>query len=358
MIAISERLNAPIVKSLLGKAVVGDDHPNTTGGLGLLGTTPSEDVMETCDVLLMVGTSYPYQEFLPKPAHCKGVQIDDKSDRIGLRFPVEVGLVGNAKETLAALLPYVHQNEDDTLLTKARAGMEKWWKLMKERSEKDDVPIKPERAAWELNGFVQPGAIISGDSGTNTTWIAQQYKLLQGQKFSCSGTLATMAPGLPYAIAAKVAFPEKQSVAFVGDGGFTMLMGEFATAVKYNLDIKVIIVHNNVLGQIKWEQIVFLGNPEYLCDLQNIDFAKFAEACGGVGITVKEPGDIKLAYETAFSNGRPTVIDIHVDANEPPMPGKITANQAVHFAEALAKGTPDRGQIAMTIFRDKVAELD
>jgi pyruvate dehydrogenase (quinone)/pyruvate oxidase len=357
VIAISEKLNAPIVKSLLGKAVVGDDHPNTTCGLGLLGTTPSEDVMAECDVLLMVGTSYPYQEFLPKPSHCRGVQIDDKSDRIGLRFPVDVGLVGNAKETLAALLPYVHQNADDSLLQKARSGMKKWWELMKERSEKDDVPIKPERAAWELNGFLQPNAIISGDSGTNTTWIAQQYKLLRGQKFSCSGTLATMAPGLPYSIAAKVAFPDRQSVAFVGDGGFTMLMGEFATAVKYDLDIKVIIVHNNVLGQIKWEQVVFLGNPEYVCELQNIDFAKFAEACGGVGIAVRHPDEIKSAYETAFANGRPTVVDIYVDANEPPMPGKITVKQAVHFAEALAKGTPNRGQIALTIFRDKVAEL-
>jgi pyruvate dehydrogenase (quinone) len=357
VIAISEKLNAPIVKSLLGKAVVGDDHPNTTCGLGLLGTTPSENVMEECDVLLMIGTSYPYREYLPQPKRCKGVQIDDKPDRIGLRFPVEVGLVGNAKETIAALLPYLHQHSDDVLLKKAQEGMTKWWELMKERSEKDDVPIKPERAAWELNGFLEPNAIISGDSGTNTTWIAQQYKLLQGQKFSCSGTLATMAPGLPYSIAAKVAFPERQSVAFVGDGGFTMLMGEFATAVKYDLDIKVIIVHNNVLGQIKWEQIVFLGNPEYVCELQNIDFAKFAEACGGVGITVKEPGEIKNAYEQAFSNGRPTVIDVHVDANEPPMPGKITAKQAIHFAEALVKGTPNRGQIALTIFRDKVGEL-
>jgi pyruvate dehydrogenase (quinone)/pyruvate oxidase len=357
IIAVSEKLNAPIVKSLLGKAAVPDDHPNTTGGLGLLGTAPSETVMEECDCLLMVGTSFPYQEFLPKPKNCKGVQIDDMADRIGLRFPIEVGLVGNAKDTLAALLPYLQQNPDSTLLKKAQAEMEKWWKLMKERSEKDDNPIKPERVAWELNEFIKEDAIISGDSGTNTSWIAQQFKIKKGQKFSCSGTLATMAPGLPYAIASKVAFPERQSVAFVGDGGFTMLMGEFATAVKYGLDIKVIIVHNNVLGQIKWEQIVFLGNPEYVCDLQDIDFAKFAEACGGVGISVRDPGDIRSAYEQAFSNGRPTVIDVYVDPNEPPMPGKITPKQVMHFAEALVKGTPNRGRIALTLFRDKIAEL-
>ncbi len=357
VITLSERLNAPIVKSLLGKAVVADNHLSTTGGLGLLGTAPSETVMDECDVLLMVGTSFPYQEFLPKPKNCRGVQIDDQADRIGLRFPVEVGLVGDAKSSTAALLPLLHQNPDDSFLKKAQAGMEKWRTLMKERSEKDDVPIKPERAAWELNDFADDDAIISGDSGTNTTWIAQQFMLKQGQKFSCSGTLATMAPGLPYAIAAKVAFPDRQSIAFVGDGGFTMLMGEFATAVKYGLDIKVIIVHNNVLGQIKWEQIVFMGNPEYVCDLQDIDFAKFAEACGGVGISVREPTQISAAYAEAFANGKPTVIDIYVDANEPPMPGKITPRQAVHLAEALAKGTPNRGEIAITIFRDKVSEL-
>jgi len=175
--------------------------------------------------------------------------------------------------------------------------------------------------------------------------------------FSVSGTLASMACGLPYAIAAKLAFPDRQSVAFVGDGGFTMLMGEFATACKYNLPIIVVIVKNNSLGQIKWEQIVFLGNPEYACDLHPIDFAKFAEACGGVGITVEKPEDLKAAYANAFRCGQPCVIEVVVNPFEPPMPARITLKQAEHFAMALARGEPDGKQIGLTIFRDQIAKL-
>ncbi|MGI9035576.1 MAG: thiamine pyrophosphate-binding protein, partial [Pyrinomonadaceae bacterium] len=276
VIEIAEKLGAPIVKALLGKEVVPDDHPLTTGGLGLLGTTPSQDAMENADTILIIGSSFPYMEFLPKPDDARGVQIDDKPDRIGLRFPVEVGLIGDAKPTLAALLPYIERNEDRSFLEKAQEGMKDWWELMETRAMRDEVPIKPQRVAWELSKVAPDDAIISGDSGTNTTWIARQFKIRKNQKFSCSGTLATMAPGLPYSVAAQIAFPDRQSIAFVGDGGFTMLMGEFATAVKYNLPILVIIIKNNVLGQIKWEQIVFLGNPEYGVELQPIDFAKYA----------------------------------------------------------------------------------
>ncbi|MDQ6785347.1 MAG: thiamine pyrophosphate-dependent enzyme [Acidobacteriota bacterium] len=177
------------------------------------------------------------------------------------------------------------------------------------------------------------------------------------QKFSCSGTLATMAPGLPYSIAAAVAFPERQSIAFVGDGGFTMLMGEFATAVKYNLPILVVIIKNNVLGQIKWEQIVFLGNPEYGVELQDIDFAKYADACGGLGFTVREPDEIAPTLERAMASGKPCVVEVYVDPNEPPMPSSVTLKQAAHFAEALIKGQPNGGKIALTLFKDKLNEL-
>jgi pyruvate dehydrogenase (quinone)/pyruvate oxidase len=222
---------------------------------------------------------------------------------------------------------------------------------------RDDVPIKPQRVAWELSELAADDAIISTDSGTITTWIARQFKMRGRQKFSCSGTLATMAPGLPYAVAAKVAFPERQSIAFVGDGGFTMLMGEFATACKYKLPIIVIIIKNNTLGQIKWEQIVFLGNPEYGCELHSIDFAKYAEACGGFGIHVERPEEIRPALERAIASGRPSLVEVVVDPNEPPMPPKVTLQQAAHFAEALVKGTPGGGKIALTLFRDKLNEL-
>jgi pyruvate dehydrogenase (quinone) len=357
VIEIADKLGAPIVKALLGKAVVPDEHPLTTGGLGLLGTTPSQEAMENADALLIIGSSFPYMEYLPKPDQAKGVQIDDKPDRIGLRFPVEVGLVGDAKPTVAALSRFVERKTDRSFLEQAQAGMKDWWELMRTRAMKTDVPIKPQRVAWELSELAADDAIISTDSGTITTWIARQFKIRGTQKFSCSGTLATMAPGLPYAIAAKVAFPERQSIAFVGDGGFTMLMMEFLTAVKYNLPITVVIIKNNTLGQIKWEQIVFLGNPEYGCELHNPDFAKYAEACGGLGFTVERPEEIRPALQSALSSGKPSIVEVVVDPFEPPMPPKVSVEQALHFAEALIKGQPAGGKIALTLFRDKLSEL-
>jgi len=357
VLEIAEMLGAPIVKALLGKEVVPDDHPLTTGGLGLLGTTPSQEAMESADTILIVGSSFPYMEYLPKPGDARGVQIDDKADRIGLRFPVEIGLVGDAKPTLSALIPFIERKKDRRFLETAQKGMEAWWELMRERDTRDDMPIKPQRVAWELSQIAPDNAIISGDSGTNTSWIARHFMIRGEQKFSCSGTLATMAPGLPYAIAAQVAFPERKSIAFVGDGAFTMLMGEFATAVKYNLPILVVIIKNNTLGQIKWEQIVFLGNPEYGCELQEIDFAKFAEACGGLGFSVERPDEIRPTLERAMASGRPCVVEVLVDPFEPPMPPKVTLKQAKNFAEALVEGQPHGGKIALTIFRDKINEL-
>ncbi|HEX2998819.1 MAG TPA: thiamine pyrophosphate-dependent enzyme, partial [Armatimonadota bacterium] len=209
----------------------------------------------------------------------------------------------------------------------------------------------------ELSDLIDDNAIISTDSGTITTWAARQIDIREGQMFSCSGNLATMAPGLPYAIAAKAAYPDRQSIAFVGDGGFTMLMGEFSTAVKYNLPIKVIVIKNNVLGQIKWEQIVFLGNPEYVVELQPIDFAKFAEACGGVGFHVEKPDEIHGALKSALESDKPAIVEVVVDPDEPPMPPKVTIAEAYNFGKALARGQSRRGRIALTLFRDRVEEL-
>jgi len=358
VIEIAEKLGAPIVKALLGKEVVPDDHPLCIGGLGLLGTTPSLEAMEDCDALLIIGSSFPYMEYLPKPGDAKGVQIDDKPDRIGLRFPVDAGLVGDAKATTAALSALINRKRKHKLLDQAQKGMKQWWKLMATQGTAGgDGPIKPQRVAWELSELAADDAIVSTDSGTITAWIARHFKIRGTQKFSCSGNLATMAPGLPYAIAAKIAYPKRQSIAFVGDGGFTMLMGEFLTAVKYNLPIVVVIIKNNTLGQIKWEQIVFLGNPEYGCELQSCNFAKYAEACGGLGWTVERPEEIRPTLQHALSSGRPCVVEVVVDPFEPPMPPKVTAKQALHFAEALAKGQPSGGKIALTLFRDKINEL-
>jgi pyruvate dehydrogenase (quinone)/pyruvate oxidase len=354
---LAETMAAPIVKPLLGKATVPDDSPYTTGGIGLLGTAPSEEAMEQADTLLMVGTSFPYLEYYPDHARCRGVQIDRDATRIGLRFPVEVGLCGDARATLKVLLPLIARRADRSFLDRAQAGMKEWRELMHARTHRDDSPLKPQVVADALNDLLPDNAIISTDSGTITTWVARHIQIKRGQMFSCSGNLATMAPGLPYAIAARIAHPDRPSVAFVGDGGFTMLMGEFATAVKYRLPIKVVIVKNNTLGMIKWEQMVFLGNPEYGVSLEPIDFVRFAEACGGIGFRCEKADEVRGALQAMMLADGPALCEAVVDPFEPPMPPKVKASQALHMAEALARGEPNRGRIALTLFRDKVTDL-
>jgi len=350
-------LGAPIIKALLGKAAVPDDSPYTTGGIGLLGTRPSQDALEECDTLLMVGTSFPYIEFLPKPGQARGVQIDLDPARIGLRYPVEVGLVGDSRDTLAALLPFLERKNDRSFLERAQAGMKKWWSLMEELGSRRDKPMKPQVVAWELGRRIASDAIVSSDSGTIATWFARQMPVRRGQMYSLSGTLASMANGLPYAIAAQIAYPQRQCIAFVGDGGFSMLMAEFATAVKYQLPIKVIIIKNNTLGMIKWEQMVFLGNPEYGCELQPINFAAFAQACGGIGMTIEDPEECGPVIDDALAAKGPVVVEAVVDPFTPPAPAKITLEQAAHFAQSLARGEPNRSKIAWTVLSDKVREI-
>ena len=357
----AEILGAPIVKPLLGKAVVPDDSPYTTGGIGLLGTAPSELAMEECDTLLMVGTSFPYLEFYPKHDQARAVQIDRDPARIGLRFPVEVGLAGDAKATLHELLPLLEKRRDRGFLKESQKRMKEWRGLMHDRATRKDTPLKPQVVAHELGPLLADDAIIATDSGTITTWVARHVDIRGSQQFSCSGTLASMAPGLPYAIAAQVAFPDRQVVAFVGDGGFTMLMGELATAVKYELPITVVIVKNNSYGMIKWEQMVFLGNPEYGCDLHPIDFVKFADACGANGFRCETPKEVSATLEkalaTARKSRRPSVVEAVVDPFEPPHPPRIKLEQAVNMGKSLARGEPHRGRIALTLFRDKIHDL-
>ena len=217
--------------------------------------------------------------------------------------------------------------------------------------------MKPQVVAAALSDLLADDAIISTDSGTITAWAARYIQMKRGQMFSCSGNLATMAPGLPYAIAAQIAYPGRPVVAFVGDGGFSMLMAEFATAVKYRLPIKVVILKNNVLGMIKWEQMVFLGNPEYGVELQPIDFVRFAEACGAIGFRCERPEEVRPALEAMMLADGPALCEAVVDPFEPPMPARVTAKQALHMAESLARGEPNRGRIALTLFRDKVSDL-
>jgi pyruvate dehydrogenase (quinone) len=354
---VADTLGAPIVKALLGKAVVPDDSPFTTGTVGLLGTRPSQEAMETCDTLLMVGTSFPYIEFLPKPGQARGVQIELDPTRIGLRYPVEVGLVGDSRRTLQALVPMLQRQDDRRFLESAQRGMAEWWTLMEERGTRPDVPMKPQVIAWELGNRLRDDAIVCSDSGTIATWWARQIRVKRGQMYSLSGTLASMGNGLPYAMAAQIAYPGRQVVLFVGDGGFSMLMAEFANCVRYNLPIKVVIVKNNSLGMIKWEQMVFLGNPEYGCELHPIDFAAFARACGATGLTVEDPAECGAVLDQALATAGPVIVEAVVDPFTPPMPPKVTAKQAGRFAQSLAKGQPNRDKIVLTVLSDTVREL-
>lgn len=351
----AERLAAPVVKALLGKDVIPDDSPYTTGGTGVVGTRPSSDVFENCDALLVVGSSFPYIEFLPKPGQAVGVQIDDKPERIGLRYPVEIGLVGDAQATLRELLMYLPRNEDRAFLKQAQAGMAEWWKLMEERGTRTEKPMKPQVVSWNLGKLLKDDAIILGDSGTVTTLIARM-KLRGNQKFSFSGTLCSMAAGLPYAIGAQVAYPGRQVVAFTGDGSMSMAMGDLATLVQHKLPVKIIVIRNNTLGLIKWEQMIYLGNPEYGVDLHPIDFVKVAEGCGLRAVRIEDPKKCPKQLAEALSMDGPVLVECLTDPLEPPMPPKATKAEMKHLAQSLLGGERDRARIALTMTRQAMDE--
>jgi pyruvate dehydrogenase (quinone)/pyruvate oxidase len=268
-----------------------------------------------------------------------------------------VGLVGDGRRTLRALLPLLEHKRDRRFLARAQKGMREWRQLMEERGTRADHPMKPQVVAWELGRRLHDDAIVCADSGTITTWWARQIPARRGQMHTVSGTLASMACGLPYAVAAQIAFPDRQVVAFLGDGGFSMLMAELATCVKYGLPVKVVIVKNNSLGQIKWEQMVFLGNPEYGCDLHPIDFAAYARACGATGLTIEAAADCGRVLDQALATPGPVVVEAVVDPFEPPLPSKVTLEQATKFAESLIRGEPNRERIALTVLGDRVREL-
>jgi pyruvate dehydrogenase (quinone)/pyruvate oxidase len=357
VLALAEKIGAPIIKPLLGKAVVPDDHPLTTGGIGLLGTKPSQEAIEDCDLIVLIGTSFPYIEFYPEPGQAKAVQIDLDSSRIGLRYPIDVALAGDSQIVLKCLLDFVERREDRSFLEKAQKGMKSWRKMMLEIAQRNDSPMKPQVVAHEFGQRIPENAIVCSDSGTNTTWWARHIPAKRGQMHTCSGNLASMACGLPYAVAAAIAFPDRPVYAFVGDGGFTMLMMEFLTCVKYKLNIKIVVVKNNLLGQIMWEQIVFLGNPEFACELQPLDYVKFAEAYGGCGYNIKERHDCAEVLDTAMALEGPVVIEAEVDPFEAPMPAKITFEQAKEFAKSLARGTPYAKEIAITSAKTGFREM-
>lgn len=352
---VAETLAAPVAKASLGKDCLPDDHPYTTGGIGVIGTRPTQEAMSSCDGLLIVGSTMPYIEFYPKPGQAKCVQIDDKPERIGLRYPADVGLVGDARATLRELLGLLPRAEDRSFLQQAQDGMREWRALMEHRGTRDDTPMKPQVVAWELSQLLADDAIVCGDSGQVTYW-GTQMPLRAQQRFSFSGTNCSMAAALPYAIGAQTAYPDRQVVAFTGDGSLTMQMGDLATLMQHGLPVKVIVFKNNSLGLIKWEQMIFIGNPEYGVDFAPVDFVKIAEGCGATAFHVDEPGACRETLRAALAHPGPVVVEAVVDANEPPMPPKITTEQAKMLGEALLHGEEQRKRIGLTIGHELIDE--
>ncbi|HVX42119.1 MAG TPA: thiamine pyrophosphate-dependent enzyme [Gemmatimonadaceae bacterium] len=356
----SEMLSAPVIHALLGKAVLPMTHPNHMGGVGLLGDRPGILAMAQCDTLLIVGSSFPYVNYYPKPGNARAVQIDVDPARIGLRYPVDVALPGDARATLEALLSRLQQNANgaDWLedLQKEKAD---WEKVLAKKGDHDGTPMWSEVVAEELNKHLPDNCILCADSGTNTTYYARHLDVRPGMMASGSGNLATMASGFPYAIGASFAFPDRRAVAFVGDGGFTMLMGEMLTAVKYKLPLVVVMLRNDYLAQIRWEQMAFVGNPEFGVELHNPHaFADWARNCGALGIKVEDRGDLAGAFQQAFANTTgPSLIECVVDPAEAPLPPITSAEQAVNFMRAIVRGQKNPIHIGVTMFRDKLDEL-
>ena len=353
----AERLGSPIVKTLPGKAVVPDDHPLAIGGIGLLGTAPAQEAMETCDTLFMVGTNFPYTKYLPEPGQAKVVQIEADPIRAGNRIATDVPMIGDAKASLAVLGPRLERQADRSFLEGAQKAMAAWRDRMTALESIDGDPIQPQHLMRAIDRLAADDAILTSDSGTIATWAARHFDIRGNRAFYLSGNLATMAPGLPYTIANQWAHPGRQCIAFVGDGGFAMLMAEFGTACRYDLPIKVVINNNASLGQIMWEQLV-LGYPEYGIRFdRRPDFAPWAEACGGKGIRVDKADELERSLAEAFAYPGPALVDVTVNPDEPPMPGKVQYEQAKGFMKAFLAGQPRRATIASTLFRDKIAEL-
>jgi pyruvate dehydrogenase (quinone) len=364
VIEVAELLGAGVAKALLGKAAVPDDVPFVTGSIGLLGTRPSWNMMSECDTLLMVGSSFPYSEFLPKEGQARGVQIDIDGRMLGIRYPMELNLVGDSAATLRALLPLLVRNPDRSWREKIEADVAEWWKVLESRALNDADPINPQRVFWELSKQLPDGAILTSDSGSTANWYARDVRLRRGMAASLSGNLATMGPGVPYAIAAKFAFPSRPVIALVGDGAMQMNgLNELITIAKYwkqwsDPRLVVMVLNNRDLNQVTWEQRAMEGDPKFAAsqDLPDFPYADYARMVGLDGVRVDDPDRLTSAWTQALTSDRPFVLEAVTDPSVPPLPPHITLKQAKAMTFALAKGDPDFGDIVRQTLRDKVSE--
>ncbi|MDP9411999.1 MAG: thiamine pyrophosphate-requiring protein [Actinomycetota bacterium] len=365
VVEVAELLGAGVAKALLGKAVLPDDLPFVTGSIGLLGTKPSWDLMMGCDTLLMVGSSFPYSEFLPEEGQARGVQIDIDGRMLGLRYPMEVNLVGDSAETLRALIPMLERKEDRSWREQVEQGVADWWKVVEARAMNDADPLNPQRVFWELSPRLPDGCILSTDSGSSANWYARDIKIRKGMMASLSGTLATMGPGVPYAIAAKFAHPDRAVIALVGDGAMQMNgINGLITISKYwqrwsDPRLIVLVLNNGDLNQVTWEQRVMEGDPRFegSQDIPDFPYARYAELLGLKGIRVDSPQQVGAAWDQALEADRPVVLEAVTDPNVPPLPPHIKLEQAKELMTALAKGDPNIGGIIKQAFKGKVEEF-
>jgi pyruvate dehydrogenase (quinone) len=365
LVEVAELLGGGVAKALLGRDVLPDDLPFVTGSIGLLGTRPSYELMSGCDTLLIVGSSFPFSEWLPKEGQARGVQIDIDPKLIAIRYAVEVPLVGDAKETLKELLPRLERKENRAWREEIEDNVERWWRLLEDWAMQDGDPINPQRVLWELSKQLPDGCILAADSGSSTMWFARDLRLRKGMQASLSGTLATMGPAVPYAIAAKFAYPERPVIAILGDGSFQMNgMNELITIAKYyerwsDQRLVICVFNNQDLNLVTWEQRVLAGDAKYPATQRIPDFpaARYAELVGLHGIRVERPDDLADAWEEVLAAGRPAVLEAVVDPEIPPLPPHLTGDQMMKMARALVKGDPEAAGVMQKSLRAKIEEL-
>ncbi|MED1171091.1 pyruvate oxidase [Bacillus inaquosorum] len=353
LLAFADKAAAPIVVTLPAKGVVPDKHPHFLGNLGQIGTKPAYEAMEECDLLIMLGTSFPYRDYLPddKPA----IQLDSDPAKIGKRYPVTAGLVCDSALGLRELTEYIERKEDRRFLNACTEHMQHWWNEIEKDETEAATPLKPQQVVARLQEAAADDAVLSVDVGTVTVWMARHFKMNANQDFIVSSWLATMGCGLPGAIASSLAEPERQAIAVCGDGGFSMVMQDLPTAVKYKLPITVVILNNENLGMIEYEQQV-KGNIDYVTKLQNVDYAAFAESCGAKGIKVTRAEELAPAFHEALHADQPTVVDVMI-GNEPPLPGKITYGQAKGFGKYMLKNFFENQKIEMPSLKKSLKRL-
>jgi len=365
IIAIADKLGAGAAKALLGKAALPDDLPWVTGSIGLLGTKPSYELMTECDTLLMIGSGFPYSEFLPKEGQARGVQIDIAPDMLSLRYPMEVNLVGDARATLAALLPRLQSKSGGAWRKRIAGNMAEWWKTLEGRAMQSANPVNPQRVAWELSSRLPDRAIITSDSGSCANWYARDLKMRRGMMASLSGGLASMGAAAPYAIAAKFAHPDRPVIGLVGDGAMQMNnMAELITVAKYWREWSdprwtLCVFNNEDLNQVTWEQRVMEGDPKFEASqrIPNVPYHRFAELIGLRGIYVDNPDRLGPAWEEALASNVPVVLEVKTDPEVPPLPPHISFTQAVKLGQALIKGDPEESGVIVGTAKQVIGAL-